>query len=65
MKKSSANGIELNEIKVRPDTSPHEIDDVETILSRRHPLGSRNSQNAHFGTLFHYPASDLSGGRST
>ena len=44
MKKSTAHEIDLDEIKVRPVTSPHDIDDIETILSRRHPLGSRKAQ---------------------
>ena len=44
MKKSAAKLIDLNEIKVRPITSPHDIDDAVTILSKHHPLGSRKAQ---------------------
>lgn len=35
--------IELNEIKVRPATTPHDIDDVDMVLSRQHPLGSKKA----------------------
>lgn len=44
MKKSTAKLIDLNEIKVRPITSPHDIDDAVTILSKHHPLGCRSAQ---------------------
>jgi len=35
--------IELNEIKVQPATTPHDIDDVDMVLSRHHPLGSKKA----------------------
>ena len=35
--------INIQEIKVRPATTPHDIDDIETILSRYHPLGSKKA----------------------
>jgi hypothetical protein len=38
--------IDINEIKVRPATSPHDIDDVETALSRYHPLGYKRAIGA-------------------
>jgi hypothetical protein len=44
MKKSTAKIIDLNEIKVRPITSPQDIDDAVTILSSHHPLGCRKAQ---------------------
>ena len=38
--------IDINEVKVRPATSPHDIDDVETALSRYHPLGYKRAIGA-------------------
>ena len=35
--------INVEEIKVRPATTPHDIDDIVAVLSRHHPLGSKKA----------------------
>ena len=38
--------IDVSKIKVRLATTPHDIDDIETVLSRYHPLGSKKAIGA-------------------